>query len=239
MNAKTERLELRLDQSMIDRIDAWVVNQGNISSRSEAVRCLIDAGLESSRQKGPSISEGEKAILSILFDVHCNQSNKFGVSNSIKNIMEGGHYWHLKSASQTLSVSPSDEKISKDVKSILDMWSDISLSYDRLLCNSQEKISGLLRFAGLDMSFPGFDYSSEYEYVNMVDFLTQPPTRFPVLQQRNRCAQQPMLGRYLVMMRVYDSIRSLIDRREHLNETQMIEILKPCVGMSTALRSVS
>src|SRR3546814_4558478 len=52
MRTKSERFELRLDQSILDRIDEWKDALPDRPSRSEAVRRLVDQALthESDRQ---------------------------------------------------------------------------------------------------------------------------------------------------------------------------------------------
>ncbi|MFL5346783.1 MAG: hypothetical protein ACJ8AT_18535 [Hyalangium sp.] len=45
MNSKTERLELRLDPEILDRIDEWRREQTSVPNRSVAVRRLIELGL--------------------------------------------------------------------------------------------------------------------------------------------------------------------------------------------------
>ncbi len=51
MTPKTERFEMRLDQAMLDRIDAWRSRQGDVPSRAEAIRRLIKGGLEEPNPK--------------------------------------------------------------------------------------------------------------------------------------------------------------------------------------------
>ena len=45
MAPKTVRFEMRLETTMIERVDAWRRKQGDLPSRAEAFRRLIGLGL--------------------------------------------------------------------------------------------------------------------------------------------------------------------------------------------------
>ena len=62
MQAKTERFELRLDEDVLSRVDAWLNRQDDVSSRAEAIRQLVDAGLRVKSHEAVEFSEGEKMI---------------------------------------------------------------------------------------------------------------------------------------------------------------------------------
>ena len=49
MAPKTERFEMRLDVEMLDQIDEWRRKQGDIPSRAEAIRRLVELGLKVKR----------------------------------------------------------------------------------------------------------------------------------------------------------------------------------------------
>lgn len=52
MVVKSERFELRLNADVLDQVDRWRSQQGDVPSRSEAVRRLLDKGLNSSDKQG-------------------------------------------------------------------------------------------------------------------------------------------------------------------------------------------
>ena len=52
MLLKTERLELRLDSDLTERIDVWRGEQDDLPSRSEAVRRLVEGGLIARKRAG-------------------------------------------------------------------------------------------------------------------------------------------------------------------------------------------
>ena len=45
MAPKTERFEMRLETTMIERVDAWRRKQEDLPSRAEAFRRLVELGL--------------------------------------------------------------------------------------------------------------------------------------------------------------------------------------------------
>jgi hypothetical protein len=49
MAPKTERFEMRLETTMIERVDAWRRKQGDLPSRAEAFRRLIGLGLSAKK----------------------------------------------------------------------------------------------------------------------------------------------------------------------------------------------
>jgi metal-responsive CopG/Arc/MetJ family transcriptional regulator len=51
MALKTERFEMRLETTMIERVDAWRRKQEDLPSRAEAVRRLIELGLSAKKTR--------------------------------------------------------------------------------------------------------------------------------------------------------------------------------------------
>jgi metal-responsive CopG/Arc/MetJ family transcriptional regulator len=49
MTLKTERFEMRLETTMIERVDAWRRKQEDLPSRAEAFRRLIEMGLSAKK----------------------------------------------------------------------------------------------------------------------------------------------------------------------------------------------
>ena len=55
---RTERLELRVDEDLLQRIDDWMEQTGSASSRSDAFRQLVDIGLGAMTGKTVNLSAG-------------------------------------------------------------------------------------------------------------------------------------------------------------------------------------
>ena len=58
MPPKSERFEMRLDPTLMNRIDQWSAENGGVS-RAEAARELILHGLDRSNRHGVHFSDGE------------------------------------------------------------------------------------------------------------------------------------------------------------------------------------
>jgi uncharacterized protein len=50
MAMKTERFEMRLDVESVERIDEWRRKEPDLPSRAEAIRRLVDLGLQVKRK---------------------------------------------------------------------------------------------------------------------------------------------------------------------------------------------
>jgi uncharacterized protein len=50
MAIKTERFEMRLDVESVERIDEWRRKEPDLPSRAEAIRRLVDLGLQAKRK---------------------------------------------------------------------------------------------------------------------------------------------------------------------------------------------
>ena len=48
MVPKTERFEMRFDPAILERVDMWRGEQGDLPSRAEGIRRLVEAGLANS-----------------------------------------------------------------------------------------------------------------------------------------------------------------------------------------------
>ena len=60
MQPKTERFEMRLDPGTLEKVDGWRSRQGDLPSRAEAVRRLMETGLTAEERKPLKFSDGEK-----------------------------------------------------------------------------------------------------------------------------------------------------------------------------------
>lgn len=63
---KTERVELRLDEVLAEKIDLWRRNEPDLPSRSEAIRRLVQQGLSSSTQQAYTVMKTQLLIAAKL-----------------------------------------------------------------------------------------------------------------------------------------------------------------------------
>ncbi len=62
-------MELRLDDELLQRIDDWMEQTGRASSRSDALRQLVDIGLSAMTGKAVHLSAGDKLNFMLLRDI--------------------------------------------------------------------------------------------------------------------------------------------------------------------------
>ncbi|WP_109095296.1 YfbU family protein [Azospirillum sp. TSH64] len=233
MVTKSERFELRLDQSLLERVDAWRETQIENLSRAEAMRRLIETGLGLNRSAGEGISEGERAILAVLLDFPAAKER-------IRSIMEEGQYWALSSAVPQAFTKPKEPKISKEVSDILGMWSKIESSYGQLRHGTQNKIRSMMASEDMEVSFPGFSATSEPAHAQAAWYLTTKLGQFQNFKGRH-LATGPMLERYYRMMRIFRPIESKNEGEPfyYLNDDESLALIKAWLGIDMGPRSVS
>ena len=177
--SKTERFEMRLDQTMIDQVDAWRSEQEDMPSRSEAVRRLIEAGLDV--QNSPvRIRDGEKLILAMLRDLYHHHQVKDGEIDPdfVMEAVWGGHYWGLDWQYQGLFHGHEDKRRTvREVVDILDMWDFLEGSFEKLSAKEKGRFAKEME-PFTDVKFSGFDGNNESEHLGVLRFLTQKMDRF-------------------------------------------------------------
>lgn len=220
MVPKTERFELRLDPTTIDRIDAWRAEQGDLPSRSEAVRRLVETGLGAGAGSGVvvPISLGERLILGMLADVHkATKGPKESNPDFIMSSIYGGHYWALDWELQGLIHDHVDSR--QDVTFVvdtLDMWTFIEEAAELL---TEEEKKGLPR----QPHFLGFDGNNETSLMSIAKFLVNDMDRFVRFKGRSLNSHSPTVSRYAEMIRVFEPIREgLIGRRMNVEELRTV-----------------
>lgn len=227
MQAKTERFELRLDPATLDRLDAWRSRQGDLPSRSEAARRLMESGLEQHGETGVRISDGEKLILAMLRDVYRHLNIKGEIDpDLVLSALVGGHYWGLAWEYTGLFHEHEDRRRSvSEVVDILDMWSFLESGYARLTKEDKERIPKELEPMGENVRFPGFDGNNEAEHLSIAGFLIEKMHRFESFKGRDLNSHMPVLDGYRRMLAVFEPMRRTLIGRE-LSASQIIEILK-------------
>lgn len=227
MQAKTERFEMRLDQSILDRLDVWRSRQDDLPSRAEAVRRLMEAGLEQDSPQGVRITDGEKLIVSMLRDIYQHQKIKGEIDPEfVMSALTGGHYWGLAWKHNGLFHGHEDRDRSvSEVVDILDMWSFLESGYARLSKADKDRIAKELAPMGEAVKFLGFDGNNETEHLAIARFMIEDLDRFSSFEGRDLNSHMPLLPAYRQMLAVFEPMRSTLIGIE-LSASQIIEILK-------------
>jgi uncharacterized protein len=221
MQPRTERFEMRLDQSILDSIDAWRAAQGPGISRAEAVRTLIGLGLHSAQ---PSFTDGDRLVLLMLRDLmkHFHVRGEIN-PDLVAEAIWGGHLWGLEWEYDGLFHSHKDRRSTvREVVDILEMWTLIENSFGKL---SQKDKQHVEKDGNEHVGFIGFDGNYETEYLSVARFLIEQLNRFANFKGRELNSHFPVLDRYHRMLDEFYPIRKSLTGRD-LTGVELIKVLK-------------
>ncbi len=224
----TERFEMRLGQSVLEKVDAWRARQDDIPSRSEAVRRLVEAGLGATgRDSQIKLSDGDKLILVMLCQLFKQLKLKTEVEPEfVEAAIHGGHYWGFGWRYPGIFHGHEDAKaVVTEVVNVLDMWSFLESGFSRLSKKDKDRVAAEAEPFGKHVVFTGFDGNNEAEYCGVADFLINQLDRFTGFKGRDLNAHMPTIEAYRRMLSVFDPIRRSMTGRD-LNASEIIEILK-------------
>ncbi|MGD9979714.1 MAG: YfbU family protein [Hyphomonadaceae bacterium] len=225
MAPKGERFEMRLDEELLERVDAWRAEQPDLPSRSESARRLIDYGLSVRRgefdSKSVSISDAERLIISLLCDLHKAQ-NVQGENDPdfIMSSILGGHFWAFKMQSHLFHSHVDSYSIVKEVIDTLDMWSFIESAVKKIGKAEQEQLEP----ARLT-KFIGYDGHTETDHMGVAHHLIHEMGRFSGFKKRALDSHSPTVARYRRMYRVFEPLRPTLGLGRELSFSQLTQIL--------------
>jgi uncharacterized protein len=224
----TERFEMRMAQSDLERVDAWRAGQDDLPSRSEAVRRLVETGLAASGRPGEiKFADGEKLILVMLSQLF-KQLKLTGEINPefVEAVIHGGHYWALGWEYSGVFHGHEDSRaVVTEVVDVLDMWSFLESGFGRLSKKEKERVVTEAEPFGQHVTFAGFGGNDESEHFGVARFLIDELDRFSGFKGRDLDAHIPMLDAYRRMLTVFAPIRRTLAGGSP-SAPQIIEILK-------------
>ncbi len=225
MNTKSERFEMRLESSVLDRLDEWRETGGGFVSRSEAIRSLIDKGLEQAKQ--PKFSDGEKLITLMLCKLfkHLKIEGEFD-TDFISSAIYGGHYWAFDWELTGVFHGQADKEASvREVVDVLDMWSFIEEGYERLDEGGKAEVEAGAVLFDKHVRFPGFDGNNEEGHLGIARFLIENMGRFQRFSDgRDLNSHAPHLEGYRRMLQVFEPIRAKLSGRR-LSASELVSLL--------------
>ena len=235
MATKSERLELRLSEATLDRIDEWRSREEDVPSRSEAARRLLEHGLARHRAEEIHLSQNERLVTWLLAEVLENQlssqksraaASKLDEVKFLKEVIYGGHFWALGWEFSGIFHNHRDTPLAvRRVVDILDMWSFIESAYADFDDDAKLRIETEAGPLGRDPKFHGFDGNNESEYLGIAQFLVEKMGRFESFQGRSFNSHSPTVSRYTRMAAAFEEMRkNLIGR--NLTPEQVITLLK-------------
>ncbi|HXE23090.1 MAG TPA: YfbU family protein [Rhodoferax sp.] len=210
MNPKSERFEMRVDEEVLASVDAWRSEQGDLPSRAEAIRRLVELGLSRDASKSVQFSDGEKLLLIMLGDVLKHLKVKDGEVDPkfIAEVIYGGHYWAPKWELSGLYHNHVDEPAHvRLVVDVLDMWRFVETGYKKLSKTDKDRVAAEVGVKGASPVFTGFDGNNEAEYMSIATFFVDKMGRFSEFKGREMNSHCPMVDRYQGMLRVFEPMR--------------------------------
>jgi hypothetical protein len=222
----SERFELRLDEQTIRAVDEWRSQQEGNSSRSEAIRQLIDRGL-SGRGGLTRFSPGERLAVLMLCDVLKaipKRPDREFDPRELQEIVGGGHVWALKSKySWAFDREMDDPSVVEEVREILEMWEQIEESLDAL---KPADLKLVLKEAGITGGkaprYEGFDANNDPHY-GVARFIIEYLDGFDGFESALNSHSRGTLPMYRRMLAAY---RTIEPTGRYLSGAQLVDILK-------------
>jgi uncharacterized protein len=224
--AKTERFELRLDQSVLDNVDEWRSRQDDFPSRAEAVRRLMEAGFRTLEGKKIKFSEGEKFTTLMLCEVYKHLKIKGEINPKfVEAALHGGHYWALRWQYPGIFHCEEDkDETVNEVVDILDMWSFMERGYRALSAKEKARVAKEAAPFGGDVRFLGFDGNNESAHLSVAGFLINELDRFSEFKGRDLNSHWHSIDGYRRMLSIFETMHRTLVGTE-LSASQVIEIL--------------
>lgn len=222
---RTERLELRLDGEMLQRVDEWIEQTGSASSRSDAVRQLVDIGLGTMTGKAIHLTDGDKLNFMMLRDIAkaLKIKNADTDADFVAESIYGGHYWAPTWEMQGLfhkhADRPADVTLVVDT---LDAWDFIEGAIEKLNDKDIEKLKAANH--GYVPKFAGFDGNNETTLMSIARFLVEKMDRFSRFKGRDFNSHAPVAARYRRMTKLFEPMRVSLGVGRELNVDQIIEL---------------
>lgn len=227
MAAKSERFEMRLDEDILGRVDSWGEKQGDRPSRAEAMRRLLEVGLERSDTETVKFSDGEKLLAMMMRDVYKHLKVRGEIDpDFIGEVMWGGHYWAPRWEMHGLFHDYEDDP--RDVRfvvNVLDMWTFMERGHEKLPAKEKVRVAKEADPFGKHVQFAGFDGNNESAHMGIARFFIDKMNRFSKFKDRELNSHAPMIGAYRQMLQVFEPMRVNLIGVE-LGADQLIAILK-------------
>ena len=225
--AKAERFELRLDEELVERIDTWMNDTGRASSRSDAVRQLVDIGLGTVTGRSLRLTDGDKLNFMMLRDIakHLKIEDMGTDVDFLSETIYGGHYWapiwEMQGLFHKHVDRPEDVTLVVDT---LDMWDFIEGSIEKLRPEEIERLKAANH--GYLPKFSGFDGNNESTLMSIARFMVEKMGRFSRFAGRDLNSHSPGAARYRRMTERFEPMRINLGFGRSLDVNQITELLE-------------
>jgi uncharacterized protein len=234
MVAMSERFEMRVDEDTLARVDKWRRKQRDVPSRAEAMRRLVERGLEKASGESVTFSDGEKLLIFMMDDLykHLDISNMQVDSGLLTEMITDGHYWAPKWKFRSVFRDhESDPRVARYVITVLEMWDVVERGYAQLSKEERAPIKASATSCERPVRFMGFDSTSEPEEFEIAHFIIEMTGRFSRrFEGRKLDAGVPMRDTYAPMLVMFEPMRRRLAEGE-VDESQIASVVLGSVGM--------
>ncbi|TFW17553.1 YfbU family protein [Duganella callida] len=228
MAPKTERFEMRIEDTQLEQIDRWAEQQADQPTRAEAIRRLVNIGLSNVNDKSVHFSDGEKMLMLMMGDVYKALKIKDGEMEPdfLAQVIYGGHYWAPKwEMNGVFHGHVDDPEEVKYVVDVLDMWTFMEVAYAKLSVEDKARITREVGSWQTDVRFSGFDGNEEGSQMGIAQFLVDKMRRFSQFKGRSLNSHCSTVGRYRRMYQLFEPMRRTLVGMD-LSADQLITLLK-------------
>ena len=173
-----------------------------------------------------SFTQAEKLQLLMLCDIyeHLEIENGFDPV-LVRKSLEPGNEWALNWEYQDISDGKDNPPEVSFVCDVLDMFSMLKYSYDKLSNEQKEKLSRDVKSfkPKTDLIFGGFDWNNEIKYANVTTMLKS-MNRFES-QNIEKNSHAPRVELYRRMLREYELVRKTFVIDEGISFDALVKVL--------------
>jgi uncharacterized protein len=211
MQAKTERFEMRLDQDTLRTIDSWRGKQDDIPSRAEAIRRLVERGLESERAPESTelrFNRAELLTIHLICDLLKAPKDRETDPEFVRQALFGGHYWALEWDMNGLFPTRTDDPtMVNEVMNVLEMWDFIEAAWAKFDSKTKVRVEKEAEPFGKKPMFRGFDGNYESRQMGIARFLIERMNRFTRFKGVGLNSHMPVVESYRRMLVVFEPMR--------------------------------
>lgn len=155
------------------------------------------------------LTEGEKLILAMLYDIHkaLNLKGAVDIDAVRAAISEKNSQGTKPAINGAILTGVAAENPTLEVAEILDMWSAIERGYKRLTVEEKREVEAGAGPLGRGVRFSGFDEDTEMRHRELAQTLIDTTDRFERFQGRNLTAHMPTLDGYRRMLQMFAPMR--------------------------------
>jgi uncharacterized protein len=173
------------------------------------------------------LSDGEKLIIAMLCDIYKRQKIKGDIDpDFVRAAISGGHSWALEwQYPGVLHPHEDEEETVKEVVDVLDMWSILEGSLQKLPKPEKARVEKEAAPLGKKVKFLGFDGNNEAAHLGIAQLLIHHMDRFGRYKARQLNSHAQLLPGYRRMLNIFLPMRASL-HEGRMSADQIIEVLK-------------